>query len=155
MGPAEESSHLKNYGRKPRRVPETFLGSWLHYYVCTCTCIFTNYVILLHFAGKVLTLPDLNFRGSVLHSLLVSPLQMMYTVCWMVHAQMCHGHALMGFAYLCHVYTHVLQCKTIVLCVCVCVCVCVCAEEVGHDIISHDSHMSTTPRNADSATYSP
>ena len=28
-------------------------------------------------------------------------------------------------------------------------------EEVGHDIISHDSHMSTAPRNADSATYSP
>ena len=25
---------------------------------------------------------------------------------------------------------------------------------VGHDIMSHDSHMSTAPRNADSATYS-
>ena len=30
-----------------------------------------------------------------------------------------------------------------------------CSEEVGRDIISHDSHMSTAPRNADSATYSP
>ena len=32
---------------------------------------------------------------------------------------------------------------------------CVQPEEVGHDIISHGSHMSTVPRNADSATYSP
>ena len=29
------------------------------------------------------------------------------------------------------------------------------SEEVEHDKISHDSHMSTAPRNADSATYSP
>ena len=29
------------------------------------------------------------------------------------------------------------------------------SEEVGHDIILHDSHMSTAPRNADSATYCP
>ena len=27
-------------------------------------------------------------------------------------------------------------------------------EQVGYDIISHDSHMSTAPRKADSATYS-